>query len=218
MHTIGEISLNISTAIYIIWFIPQLKLTFTRKNTSGLSLLMHSILMLGYIADLMYGFGRHLPIQYRMVTMIGLCSLLIEHYQFARYGLKTLTEKRLYLSISLGFLMLFFAVLYNIFVDVHSKTYYNVAGFVSMICWLAFMWPQIIKNFVNKSTQGLSTGFVYLSVITSICDIISAYALNWALPSKIGAPIGMIKKSILLSQCYYYKEDNNSKILKVSYP
>jgi len=217
MHILGEIALNISTALYLIWFVPQIKMTFNRKSTSGLSLLMHSILMLGYIMDLMYGFGRHLPIQYRLVTIIGLTSLLIEHFQFARYGLQNIIEKRLFYGISLAFLILFISVIFNVFVDVHSKLYYNIAGFISMFCWLAFLWPQIIKNFVNKSTQGLSTSFVWITVITSICDIISAYALNWALPSKISAPVGLIKKSILITQCYYYKEDSQVPDLNASY-
>ena len=216
MHLLGLITLNLSTAIYFIWFIPQLKLTFKRKSISGLSLLMHSILMVGYLTDLMYGFGRGLPIQYRLVTLVGLGSLLIEHYQFARYGLTTLIEKRFYMVISIGFILLSIGIIDSLFINIPSKTYYNIAGFISMTCWLIFMWPQIIKNYVNQSSSGLSVGFVWLSVLAGICDIISAYTLNWAMPSKIGAPLGLIKKTILLGQCYYYKVDATT-LLKASY-
>lgn len=219
MHTLGEIALNISTALYFVWFIPQLKLTFTRKSTSGLSLLMHSLLMLGYIMDLMYGFGRHLPIQYRLVTIFGLSALLIEHLQFAYYGLKSLNEKRIYIGVSIIFCLLLLSVVYNVFIDVHSKLYYNIAGFISMFCWLAFLWPQIIKNFMNKSTEGLSNSFVWITLFSSICDIISAFALNWALPSKISAPVALIQKLILIGQCYYYDDQHeiDTQPLEVSY-
>ena len=39
--------------------------------------------------DLIYGFGREMQWQYRMVTVVGLLSLSIQHYQFGRYGLHT---------------------------------------------------------------------------------------------------------------------------------
>lgn len=207
MHTLGEITLNISTALYFIWFIPQLKLTFTRRSTHGLSLFMHSLLMLGYIMDLMYGFGQSLPLQYRLVTLFGLVSLLIEHFQFARFGLNTKNEKTLYILVSGIFSLLFISVIYNVFIDIHSKLYYNIAGFISMSCWLAFFLPQIIKNFVNRSTEGLSKTFVWISLFTSICDFTSAFALNWALPSKVSAPINLIQELILIAQFYSYQKE-----------
>jgi len=204
-HIIGEISLTLSTLLYFIWFIPQLKLTFKRKNTSGLSLAMHCILMLGYLADLMYGFGQQLPIQYRLVTIVGLISLLIEHYQFGCYGLTNIKEKNRFILISVLLFCLFITILYNITIKTDSKMIYNLAGVSSMLCWLVFASPQILKNYKNNSTKGLSTQFVMLSVLTGILDVISSYALNWAWPSKLGAPLGLIQKFILLSQCYYYR-------------
>lgn len=217
LHTLGEATLTLSTLLYFIWFIPQLVLTFRRKTTNGLSIWMHSILMLGYIADLMYGFGQHLQIQYRLVTIVGLISLFIEHYQFGIYGLKTLQDKRIYGSLTMGFLLLFVIVLYNLSAKTHSKTYYDMAGLVSTICWLAFAWPQIYKSYQTKSTNGVSTKFVFLAVLTGILDVLSAYALKWPWPSKLSSPLGLIQKLILLYQCYYYKEKKLIPITKAHY-
>src|SRR5438445_7099169 len=86
-HTVGEITVNISSLIYFVWFVPQIWLNYRRKNTDGLSLWMHGLLLLGYSADLLYGFGRDMQWQYRMVTIVGLFFLFIQHYQFGRYGL-----------------------------------------------------------------------------------------------------------------------------------
>jgi len=212
LSTIGHISLNISTLIYFIWFVPQLILNFKRKTTSGLSIWMHAILFLGYLADLMYGFGQHLPIQYRLVTMVGLVSLCLEHYQFGRYGLKQHRDKLVYTGLTVFFSILFIFVIINLFIDTHSNAYYNVAGFVSSFCWFAFVWPQVIKNFKHKSTRGLSTKFVALAVATGVLDTITAYALNWPLPSKISAPIGLVQKSLLLSQCFYYDRKTKAEV------
>src|SRR3989338_11149191 len=86
-HVIGEITLSLSTLIYFFWFLPQIYLNFKRKNTDGLSLWMHGLLLLGYSADLLYGFGRHMQWQYRLVTIVGLICLFVQHIQFGKYGL-----------------------------------------------------------------------------------------------------------------------------------
>lgn len=216
MYWLGQLSLTLSTCLYFVWFVPQLILTFKRKDTSGLSLWMHSILFLGYLTDLMYGFGQHLPIQYRLVTIAGLISLAIEHYQFGYYGLMSSGERNNYRAISLALLIIFISVLYNITLRVDSASVYNIVGIISMFCWLVFAMPQIIKNYQNQSTEGLSFSFVVLSVVTGILDLISTYALNWPWASKVGAPLGLIQKIILLIQCYGYQKQNKQLIVEVA--
>jgi len=211
-HIIGETSLDISVFIYFIWFIPQLRLTFKRKSTEGLSLWMHGFLIAGYLADLVYGFGRELPIQYRMVTIVGLVCLACEHFQFWRYGLKTnIAKKTFYLFNAVLISFLIYAVA-TITVLKETEFFYDLAGVTSSACWFVFFIPQIIKNYRSKSTESLSTSFVVLSLFTTILDTISTYALGYPWPSKIGVPMTLFKKSLLLGQCYYYRDkDRESK-------
>jgi uncharacterized protein with PQ loop repeat len=204
LHMIGELSLSLSTVIYCIWFIPQLWLNFKRKDTQGLSIWMHGLLLFGYCADLLYGFGEHMPWQYRAVTIIGLMSLGIEHIQFGRYGLRTRCDTLNYTTISTLALLMFSYALYNLFEEHHHISYYNIMGGLSAGCWFLYMLPQIVKNYYQKSTKGLSKSFVILSIIISICDTTSAYALGWSWPSLIGAPLTLVKKTILLWQYRYY--------------
>ncbi len=205
IHNLGQISLTLSALLYFVWFIPQLTLTFKRKDTSGLSFSMHSILMLGYIADLHYGFGQNFPIQYRLVTITGLISLLIEHYQFARFGLMTLRQKHHYITVSLVLFSCLVLVISDLAFKTESAGVYNIAGVVSLFCWLIFTAPQILTNAQNKSTEALSTKFVLLLVITGLLDTVATYALNWAWPSKLSTPIGLVLKLTLLWQCYSYR-------------
>lgn len=214
-HTIGEISLNISTAIYFIWFIPQLKLTFQRKSTQGLSLCMHGLLLSGYLADLMYGFGTQMPIQYRLVTISGLFYLGIEHLQFWLYGLKGTIEKWTFLAFNIFFILFFLYALASITIIKETRFFYDMAGMVSNFCWLTFFVPQILKNYQKKSTEGLSVYFVVLSVFTTICDMTSTFALNYDWPSQLGVPVTLIKKLILLYQFYYYNKATSAK--EISY-
>jgi len=204
-HTVGEITLSISSFFYFIWFLPQIWLNFKRKNTDGLSLWMHGLLLLGYSADLLYGFGRHMQWQYRMVTVVGLFFLLVQHFQFARYGLHTRSIKNNFMILSAMVLIVFSYAIFNFTFDHHSKNYYDIAGFISDLCWMTYLFPQIIKNYIAKSTLGLSTWFVIIDVILCFLDITSTFTLGWDWPSVVSAFITLFKKTILVSQVIYYR-------------
>lgn len=204
-HLIGEITLSISTIIYFVWFIPQIWLNFKRHDTEGLSMWMHAILLLGYSADLLYGFGRHMQWQYRMVTIVGLMWLCVQHFQFWRLGLHTRAEKINFSIISiLVIFILNFAIMNFLFYH-HNKQYYDVAGYVSNFCWLTYLIPQIIKNFKEKSTEGLSLWFIILSLLLNLLDLTSALMLKWDQPSVLNPFIGIGKKAIVLFQMRYYR-------------
>lgn len=204
-HQIGEITLSISSAIYFVWFLPQIYLNFKRKNTDGLSLWMHGLLLLGYCADLLYGFGRDMQWQYRMVTIVGLFFLCVQHFQFAKYGLHSKAQKINYRILSALAIIIFSYAILNFTYLHHGKKYYDTAGFISDVCWMLYLFPQIIKNYQQKSTKGLSVWFVVLSIILSVLDITSTFTLHWDWPSVLSECVTLLKKSILVFQMIYYQ-------------
>lgn len=209
-HFFGEVTLSISSIVYFIWFLPQIWLNFKRKNMDGLSLWMHGLLFLGYSADLLYGFGRHMQWQYRMVTIVGLFFLFIQHLQFARYDLRSRAQRNHYIFLSVLVVFVFsYAVLNFAFLH-HDKKYYDAAGFISDLCWMTYLFPQIIKNYFKKSTVGLSMWFVILDVTLSVLDITSTFALGWDWPSVLNAGVTLLKKSILIFQIFYYRTNKIS--------
>lgn len=210
MHSLGQLTLTISSTIYLIWFIPQIILNFKRKDTEGLSLLMHAILCFGYLTDLIYGFGLNMQWQYRAVTIAGLCSLAVQHYQFGRYGLHRLNQKLTYHALTLLCSIVFSFAIYVINFGQYSQRFYDHIGIFSNACGLAFMLPQIIKNFNNQSTVGLSPYFVMIAIFLNVCDSISAWTLNWDYPSKVAPFISMMGNIILLSQVFYYEFRNKN--------
>lgn len=212
-QTLGELTLNLSFVLYCVWFFPQLLLNAKRQDTRGLSYLMHALLFVGYFADLMYGFGRHMQWQYRAVTVIGLCCLALQHYQIARYGLRARYEKQWFYAFTLAMVALLVFAILQITIIGHSKTYYDIAGLVSGACWFLFSLPQIVVNFRHRSTQGLSISFVVISLLICIFDNISAWALGWDYPSKIGLPLTLLKKGLLLGQMVYYRRQVSSRRL-----
>lgn len=206
MQTIGHITLNISMTIYLVWFVPQILLNFKRQDTEGLSMLMHGILCLGYLSDLMYGFGLGMQWQYRTVTIVGLISLTIQHYQFGRYGLHRITEKYTYLALNFFYIGLFCFAIYSIKFSSHSRNFYDLAGMIANAAWLSYMVPQIIKNYINQSTVGLSKYFVAIGIFLNLCDSTSAWTLSWDYPSKIGPAVTFFGNLILLLQFFYYEK------------
>lgn len=204
-HTLGEITLSISTAVYFVWFVPQILLNFRRKSTKGLSFWMHGLLLIGYTADLLYGFGRHMQWQYRMVTIVGLFFLFIEHLQFAYYNCKTRSQQWQYGLLTVAVIGLLIYAVLNFTVTHHSTGYYNMAGFISDMCWMTYILPQLIKNYRAKSTEGLSIGFVLISILLSALDITSTFALHWAWPSILSEAITIVKKAILIYQICHYR-------------
>lgn len=205
-HLIGEITLSVSSVVYFIWFLPQLYLNFQRKNTDGLSIWMHGLLLLGYSADLLYGFGRHMQWQYRAVTIIGLLCLFVQHTQFGLYGLHSKAIKINYIILSVATLSVLSYAIFNFTMLHHGKTYYDMAGWLSDVCWTTYLFPQIIKNFYLKSTVGLSVWFVLLSVVLGFLDMTSALTLHWDFPSITNSSIGLLKKAILIFQIMYYQK------------
>lgn len=206
-HLIGEITLSISSIVYFIWFLPQLWMNFKRKNTDGLSLWMHGLLLLGYSADLLYGFGRHMEWQYRAVTIVGLLCLFVQHLQFARYGMHSKAIKINFIALTVMVLIVFIYAVINFTVLHHGKRYYDIAGFISDVCWMIYLFPQIVKNFRQKSTEGLSISFVVLSIVISLLDMTSTFALHWDWPSVVSSSVTLFKKLILVLQVFYYRRE-----------
>lgn len=211
-HALGEFTLSLSTFVYFLWFIPQIVLNFRRKSTDGLSFWMHGLLLIGYSADLLYGFGRQMQWQYRMVTVVGLFFLFIQHAQFARYGLQTRTQKKSFITLSVFIVMLLVYAILNFTVLHHGKKYYDIAGFISDICWMTYLFPQIIKNYMRKSTVGLSVGFVIIDILLSFLDITSTFTLHWDWPSMLGVCADVMKKSILIIQIIYYRQPRKKEV------
>lgn len=204
MNLLGHITLNLSSFIYLFWLLPQVWYNFKRQNMEGLSLWMHELLCLGYLADLLYGLGLHMPWQYRMVTLVGLLSLSIQHWQFWRYGFQNPQEKYLYgVFTGINLLALLYALLsLNFFIL--TRTHIDWIGMVSNACWLIYLLPQLLKNYVNRSTAGLSYFFVGISLFLNIADLISALTLGWDYPSKVGTILGLTEKIALILQVVLY--------------
>ncbi len=197
---IGNIALNLSFLIYLVLYLPQVIYNLRRKSTDGLSFLMHFILIIGYTADMMYGFGRHMQWQYCLVAVIGLVCLGFQHVQVGCYQKIT----RQYVLATVILLAWLAYAVYAISSRALPAGDYIDAGYVAWGTGVIYTLPQVWKNYRVASAVGVSTVFILFDILASSCDAVSAWCLNWDAPSKFGSPIECVFGLLLLAQAYYF--------------
>lgn len=193
---IGNASLYTSTVLYLMWFLPQLRLSHRRQSAAGLSLIAHCILLSGYLADLIYGLGRHMPTAYIIVTCVGLISLGYQNWQLRRFSnLNSHQRYALWLPFLIGALLSCALIALHQFNNIHVL---DLIGLVSVCSGFLYSLPQLKKNHQQLHNQDLSIGFILIGLGCSALDITSAFCLNWDYPNKIGAPLALIFSLLLL--------------------
>lgn len=192
---IGSISLNASFILYLIHYLPQLIHNQRHDQLANMSLGFHVLLTLGYFTDLNYGFGVGMPWQYRVVSEVGLSCLIFQHCQLTKlYWSQRFFRLISYLFAGLSILS-FAAIIFSF-----STSYYLFMGYLAQFLAIVFVVPQIIKNYRSESAMALSLSFLCLDWLCYVCDNVSAWALTWPLPSKLGSSIGLLLITLLLVQ------------------
>lgn len=197
----GNFTLNLSFVLYLIVYIPQILHNQRTAHLNQLSFGLHTLLMMSYSFDLLYGFAYHLPWQYKIVSVVGLFLVTIQHVQLIRFFVNIKSTFRLKLSlllfISNGILLLFF------FIPLQSTLSFSatcIVGIIARACGLIYCLPQIIKNSLSKSATALSVKYLYLNLIVALLDTCSAWCLNWGWPNKLASPCSAMLMLTMLFQ------------------
>jgi hypothetical protein len=192
--------------LYLILLIPQLIHNRKGKNLSGLSLWLHFILFTSYSFDLVYGISDDMPLQYRVVSVVGLVLVFTQHIQLLKFHIK----QRYYLLIKLGLLFLFTHVFlsYYFFSKFFNGTLSHnsilLLGVIARGCEIIYCVPQIFKNRAAKSSIGVSLHFIYLNIFLAVLDAMAAWCLDWELPNKLVGPINIFIMFVIMFQHVKY--------------
>lgn len=206
LEILGNISLNLCSFLYLILLIPQVIHNRKAENIAGLSLWLHFLLYISYSTDMVYGIADDMPLQYRIVSLVGLLLVMAQHIQLVKFHI----QKRYFILIKLGitFIILHAFLYYYFFSKLASNSVSNdtvlFLGVVARICEIIYCVPQIFKNRITKSAGAVSKHFIYLNLLLAILDTISAWCLNWDWPNKLVAPLGIMVMSIILLQYQKY--------------
>lgn len=211
--TFGNYSLNISTILYLVYYLPQSIHNTNRKNLRELSIYFHFALLIGALFDLIYAIGLHMPWQYILVSSIWLSYMLIQQFQLWQLH----KNQRLFQLISFALLIVSIGGFLVFILQYDIKSFFISLGYISASCALLSIVPQIVRNFNLASARSISILYLLLHQLIRLCDNISAWTLHWPLPNIIGSGLGFCLGLILLFQWVYYSSSLGADIcLKAS--
>lgn len=202
----------ISLIFYSIVYIPQFIEIYVIKKSDGISLWT---LLLWTQADILSLVGSILLYLQLSIIIIGwyhslvgiLMTLFVLYY-------KSKKSIRHYSAVCIFVVTnLLLCTVLNIYINEPQIIVGNLIAWITMVLYLIGRIPQIILNYKNKSTKGLSllmylftilgNGF-YIGVITVEPEYISEN-----LPWIVSGVLNIVFDFYVLGQMYYYKNSSN---------
>ncbi|KAJ2879564.1 hypothetical protein FB639_003058 [Coemansia asiatica] len=86
-----------------------------------------------------------------------------------------------------------------------NKALSNIIGYLSLLCWIVVMFPQIYLNYKRKSGEGVSLAMMIAWVLGDIFNIVGALMQNLVLSTLIIGTYYLFVDTTLLSQTIYYR-------------
>jgi predicted MFS family arabinose efflux permease len=81
---------------------------------------------------------------------------------------------------------------------------YLFFGYMTEFSSIVYVFPQLLRNKELASARSISFVFIAIGIVTAVCDNISAWCLDWPMPSKLGAAFRFLMVCALLMQTIYY--------------
>ena len=204
---IGHISLNISLLIYLVYFIPQLIHNYRGQHTDEISLQTQILMLTASASGMVYGFGFNLEWQYNLVSVVSLLSLVIQHVQITWYNRTRRLSGAHISTVALVGLSVFYSIM-----PPANHASLLILGYISNLLYAYFWLPQVIYNYRTHQTDGFSMLFLLLVNFSALCDLVSALALYWPLPSIISPIIIMLLISIQILQKLTYRSPRQTVV------
>ena len=181
---------------YAAAIIPQVVLNYRLKTTSGLSDFYLLGYFIGYVNFLLYAYGLNFSLAYKMVMpfTLSIISLMI----FQRFLYKEVCSVKLYI-LSFSFL----AAVTLAFLH-YPVVIGKIAGWVAMITFSIYQFPQVLRLYKAKSVYGFSFFLISVIGIGNCLEFIISWALSWPLQSQLIALRGLVYYAIFCVQFWLY--------------
>lgn len=200
-ETFGWVSLNLAFLLDSLYYFPQVFKNHKRKEKLDISIAMHFVILLGSVSEFLYSFGRHMPWQYQLTTINCLIPVSIQYYQLWRVNDNPKLFKichRLFLLWSVVLSLLYYLINQTDLIALFN-------GYLTQICFSIALIPQIIKNYKQGNADALSLPTFTMTFITSCCDIISAWSLDFDAPSRYGSIMIIMLETTCILQILFYR-------------
>ncbi|KAJ2599072.1 putative vacuolar membrane transporter for cationic amino acids [Coemansia sp. RSA 1721] len=85
----------------------------------------------------------------------------------------------------------------------------DLFGYLSFVCWLCVLLPQLWLNYKRKSSDGLSLGFILMWLAGDFTDWFGAYVGRLLLPAILIALYFVVTDIVLLAQMFCYRKSDD---------
>lgn len=205
----------VEIANLVVWFplilsmfanFPQIVKNWYLKTTMGISSFALLILYINVYTNNMYVFYLWLPYQYRLVMPIMWVSIILMVLQTYIYG-KTVEEKnavlRIYVPLTVALVAMAIAGIWYPYEIGHA------GGWICFMGGIACRFPQIYKNFKEKSMYGYSLIKVIIATIAACVSLFVSVVLALPLQSILSGLSAIGYRSVQLSQYWFYRGSNH---------
>ncbi len=206
MMSLGQITLNVSSLMYVFFYLPQVIHNQKKQHLSGLCRWTHLILYFGYCLDFIYGLGYQLPWQYLVGSGVGCILLTIQHFQLIGHFKQADEQGRLLVFYGISFLPVLIFIWFIKNNSPFSATCIAHIGYAAQFAFAVAFLPQILRFKRSSSIQAINIYTLILWLVLAILDCISAWQLEWGWPYKLGSGLIVLLTTILLSQSYHYSK------------
>lgn len=195
-------SLYLPPLMAICSYLTQIRLNYRLHSTDGLSSFYLYLIHIGMGCMVLYHYFLDLPwpLISTIVVIMGLIYVLVgQHIAYAP-GV-SLFSKRLQIH-SMFFVSFVGAFIAGFF---YPQVVGHTAGWIGLVVFSCIHLPQIYKNYVRKSVEGLSIGTILFSLAGTVLCIIQWFVFGLPLQTLLKSIRGLLYLTFSLGQFIYYK-------------
>lgn len=190
---------------FLFWFglIPQLLLNYQRHSTRGISHFMLWGYFNGYLTATYYVYCLDLPLAYKVMVPLSFLTVSVMVIQRFVYD-KDFGARWYYLSsLLLGSLALPFTLSYTVEIG-------HIFGWLSVMIWAMYQFPQIVKIYFEKTVAGFSFLLVSAIGIGNLVETGMSFWFGFPTQSILSGIRGIIVYAIFCAQFFLYR--HNAKL------
>ena len=202
---LAHYAINLSLILYLVFYLPQLFHNIKHMASNPPSFLFHTLMVVGAGCDVFYAVGQIHQWQYLVTSIVMLMCMVVQHLQFAIY------HPKIKMSLSYKLLCVFMILVVSCtllakYIEPFPVIWYLSAGWMMHVAYGYHLVPQIIQHYNVKSTLSLSMVYIFLSLLNSSLDWVSAIGFAWPEPSQMSIPIMIALHFVIVWQWFLYHQ------------
>lgn len=197
MLNVAQSALNIAVLIYIIKLLPQLWRTASKQSVTDLSAVMIWLVWVGWVMDVLYAKLNAMPVQYFVVSYLGLFQTML--WILLLHTRKVFTTKELAFFFTMVVCVI--ASPLKWVMKLKFIPILTVGQGCFWFCWLS----QLTRSLVQKSAHDISLLSVLLSAIGTICSLVAGSILGWERQYIVNLVLVLLFHACILAVLAYYR-------------